>query len=549
MHDKLMGPSVQKRSTGRVRKHCGREFILNDEACRKKVFLELGKHFTVRTDNPRKIRRTLFDTFDWRLYASGQRLEEVRYGDSVRAEWRDNASGEVLGSTEGPVPPTVCKSEQALFGGALEGVLKMRALLPLGMLHTLQWPAALLDEYAQEVAYISVDINSTGSVGRRAGKTAPHVIRLSPVRGRHKAFGQAAVLIENIAGTSVAVDDLLKSVFSANGRTPLDYTAKINVPFSAGVTAEEAVRTVLGRLAEIMEANVSGIIAGIDTEFLHDFRVAVRRTRSMLGQMKAAVPEEILEEFKPEFDRLGAITGPTRDLDVFILKYDDYVAPLEQSLREDLAPLKEHITRQQQLEQQKLASALSARRYRLFIKGWKNVLRSAWQSNLSGWRGGEEAAAVVGRRILKIHRRALSRGAAIKNNAPATAIHELRITCKKLRYMLEFFKNLFSPPAVELLTKALRELQDSLGDFQDYQVHHAALYRFAGEMTEQKNVSLQTMLAIGRLAERLSVCQLQARPDISRRFAAFAAHRNTLRFRHLFKAAAHRFPSEEEANR
>ena len=46
----------------------------------------------------------------------------------------------------------------------------------------------------------------------------------------------------------------------------------------------------LGYLGE-MEANVEGIIADIDTEYLHNFRVAVRRTRSVLKLLGDVLPE------------------------------------------------------------------------------------------------------------------------------------------------------------------------------------------------------------------------------------------------------------------
>ena len=46
--------------------------------------------------------------------------------------------------------------------------------------------------------------------------------------------------------------------------------------------AAEAAATILLRLLDTVEANVAGVLADIDTEFLHDLRVSVRRTRSAL---------------------------------------------------------------------------------------------------------------------------------------------------------------------------------------------------------------------------------------------------------------------------
>ena len=46
---------------------------------------------------------------------------------------------------------------------------------------------------------------------------------------------------------------------------------------------------------DTLEANVEGTRADLDSEFLHDLRVATRRTRSALSQIKAVLPAEITE--------------------------------------------------------------------------------------------------------------------------------------------------------------------------------------------------------------------------------------------------------------
>ena len=46
--------------------------------------------------------------------------------------------------------------------------------------------------------------------------------------------------------------------------------------------AGEAAAAILLRLLDTIDANVAGVLADIDTEFLHDLRVSVRRTRSAL---------------------------------------------------------------------------------------------------------------------------------------------------------------------------------------------------------------------------------------------------------------------------
>ena len=80
--------------------------------------------------------------------------------------------------------------------------------------------------------------------------------------------------------------------------------------------------TVFARLLEVIAENLPGTLEDVDTEFLHDLRVAVRRTRSLQRQFKTVYPER-LQHFRDEFKRIQQVTGDLRDLDVYLLDFDD----------------------------------------------------------------------------------------------------------------------------------------------------------------------------------------------------------------------------------
>lgn len=69
-----------------------------------------------------------------------------------------------------------------------------------------------------------------------------------------------------------------------------------------------------------MKNNLPGTLWGKDIEFLHDFRVACRRSRSILSQLKSAFPESAIKPFLEDFAWLSRLTSAVRDLDVFLLK-------------------------------------------------------------------------------------------------------------------------------------------------------------------------------------------------------------------------------------
>ena len=98
----------------------------------------------------------------------------------------------------------------------------------------------------------------------------------------------------------------------------------------------------LGHLTT-MEATVDGITADLDTEFLHDFRVAVRRTRSVLKLLGDVLPDGVAARMAVEFRWLGDATTPTRDLDVYLLGFDELAASV--SRPHDLQPFADHLRR------------------------------------------------------------------------------------------------------------------------------------------------------------------------------------------------------------
>ena len=88
-----------------------------------------------------------------------------------------------------------------------------------------------------------------------------------------------------------------------------------------------------------MVAHEGGVRRGLDGEFLHDFRASVRRTRSLLTQLDRVFAPDAAARFRREFKWLGSLTGTVRDLDVYLLKMDEYRATLPAGSAEDLAPL------------------------------------------------------------------------------------------------------------------------------------------------------------------------------------------------------------------
>jgi CHAD domain-containing protein len=130
----------------------------------------------------------------------------------------------------------------------------------------------------------------------------------------------------------------------------------------------------------------------------------------------------------------------------------------------------------------------------------------------------------------------LEKGAKIRRDSRDAELHRLRIHCKKLRYLLEFFRNLFAPSDLESLVKALKGLQDSLGTFNDLGIQQQNLINFGREMTEEQSVAPESLIAIDRLVEGLAVRQKRERTRFERRMAEFSGRETTERIERVLQS-------------
>ena len=346
-----------------------------------------------------------------------------------------------------------------------------------------------------------------GPAGERAGRAAGRA-----AAGAHGAGGRAG-----------------------RGRPPAgDYTGRIDVELTAGMPAAAAMAVVMSALLDTLEANVPGTVRDIDTEFLHDLRVAVRRTRAALKLTGQVLPGGARGVFRPEFKWLGDLTTPTRDLDVYLLGLPAMTAGLVGADPGDLEPFGEQLARQRARAQRELARGLRSARFQRLRRDWRAALAEAAVTA----RRKPTAARLAAGAIADAHQRVLADGAAITAASPAASLHELRKRCKELRYLLEIFASLHPPGAAWRAVKELKGLQDCLGEFQDTDVQRAELRAFATTMMAQRQVPAPTLLAMGEISGGLARRQRQARDQFYGLFGEFAAPAGQARFQPLTRPAA-----------
>jgi CHAD domain-containing protein len=305
------------------------------------------------------------------------------------------------------------------------------------------------------------------------------------------------------------------------------------VDLDRSVRADTGIRRIHLGLLRLVAENEAGVRAGIDTEFLHDFRVTVRRTRALLGQIRHVLPSDAVEHFSAEFSWLGRLAGPPRDLDVLVLRLRQNRGEVP---ADDMDMLLAHFGVMQRREHVTLVRALESPRYRRLLTQWKSFLEQPSSSGSESRNAARPLVEVVSKRAWRLYGRIAKGGAGIDGETPAGRVHELRIDAKKLRYLIDVTPSFYAVDDLESIVGTLKKLQRVLGDFNDAHVQETVLLECGRAMAEA-GAPAGALMTVGRLAEqrRQSGCRLRA--EIADRLARFRAGKARSACRRAFKTA------------
>ncbi len=478
----------------------------------------LNPKFALVAGPERTVSHTWLDTFDWRLHAAGISLEYVDDGPLIM-QFPDGSR------LQGPRPKKWPALLHDLPAGrlrdALASIVGLRALLSVVTVQRAVRESQVLNADEKTVARLLTESTDDGTSR----------LQVQPLRGYEMDGDRIARLMRRVDGLTAATTTPYDDALTLASRNPSDHEQNPTAPLHPETPAPVAIANMLAQFAAAIDDNVAGTIAATDTEFLHDLRVAVRRTRSILKLAGDVLPANLAERYQPEFKWLGDLTTPVRDLDVYLLELDNMAARLASADPHDLDPFRSFLIQHRAAERRRLVRGLRSRRFQQLMSDWRAALAQV----AADADGGPSAAALARQRIGRTFRRVVRRGKRITAESPSEQVHELRKRCKELRYLLEVFRPLFADAPYRPLIKELKALQDTLGDFQDGEVQHEAVREFAAVMMEQGAAPPATVLAMGELAAQLDAHQLNARGALVGRLQPFLAKENRARVKALVR--------------
>ncbi|MDR0341865.1 MAG: CHAD domain-containing protein [Nocardiopsaceae bacterium] len=488
---------------------------------------------------PRTVGRAWLDTFDWRLYRAGLTLElRTAAGRAELMLTCPDGARITAPAGRGRWPRLAGSLPPGELRERLGPVAGHRALIQVARGASTVREVRVLNDDHKTVAWLAID---QISVNQPEQADVPARLAVRAVRGYQTEAEQAVAALTG--ATTRRAPPVLAAVLAPAGQRPGCYSSKVDVRLTAGMPATTAVATVLLRLLDTFDANLDGTIRATDTEFLHDLRVSVRRTRSALKLAGDMLPPGLADRFQPEFKWLGDLTTPTRDMDVYLLGFDTMSAGLVAAAPEELLPFRGYLTRRRAAARRRLLRGLRSERLAALRQEWRAALTALTSSPRAGRaRGAAAAAPAIGEfaaaRIARAHRKVLKRGEAITPESPPERLHDLRKRCKELRYLLEFFASLHEPAPHQRVLRQLKGLQDCLGDLQDTQIQQHEIREAAAQMMKQPDTPATALLAMGEVAAGVAARERAARADFASRFADFAAAGTQRRVRALTGAAA-----------
>lgn len=505
------------------------KFSLPEKYSQRQLTGALAEHYVIRKEPTVSESMAIYDTFDWRLFNKSLVLCASQNNLFLRKLYKNK----VIHSAAIASPPVFLSDlPEGELKDRLAPVIKMRALLKLVELHSRLTPYRALNRDEKTVARLVYE--ETKPAQRKNVSILAAHLWVQPLKGYTPECQTICKHLEAAGFKILKREDIYFKAIAAAGKKAGGYSSKLNIRLDPAMRSDEAAKAILRYLLRVVKINAAYLEKDLDTEFLHDFRVATRRIRSALGQIKSVFPMDVVSRFKSDFAFVGKVSNPLRDLDVYLLREQAFKALLPPALRSDIDPLFDYLRGNRSKALQKVIRAITSKKYSQIMRKWESFLDRPVEDFPPAANAGVPVFALAQKRIWKQYRRVLKDGGRILEDPEEGKLHALRIECKKLRYLMEFFASLFPPKKIKKLIARLKTLQDKLGDYNDLCVQEKYLLGIAEKLPAAHRKSTKTAMAIGSLIGALNQEKRVIQDAIAKTIGDYASSSNKRAFGELF---------------
>jgi CHAD domain-containing protein len=287
------------------------------------------------------------------------------------------------------------------------------------------------------------------------------------------------------------------------------------------LSTRDAVSRIAGRHLAAAAKGLSRLENSDDAKGLHAFRVAIRRLRSLMRAYRPWIGRMAGRKLRRGLRELTRGTNAARDAEVQLA----WLAGRFESLARDGRPGCTWLMRRLRDQKRRVERSAGARLARDFsdvARRLRNRIKDAEELEPSVYRVELAGLVVAGAANMR------ARIASIAGADDEEGVHRSRIQVKRLRYLVEPLRK--ELPEARSVVRALRKLQDLLGELHDLHVLEEDLARHVEEAATEKARRLHALAVGGRTGllareqrrdERVGLVALaaRAREERDRRFA------------------------------
>jgi CHAD domain-containing protein len=394
---------------------------------------------------------------------------------------------------------------------ALDKLPDIRRLLPQDAFSLSHYKATVVDDYDKTCVRLSL-------VDVKTKQSSASYVELQSLRGYEKPY---TLLYNALLQMDAEPKIDATRLFARLGYRTYNYVSNPEISLQHDISVMEASTRIVTTYLDVARLNEDGMFRDLDSEFLHDYRISLRRIRSLISLFKGVWSKDSQGELKQRFSALMRTTNRLRDLDVYLLDQAGYYDLLPATMHDGLDQIFASFRRERRQQWKKLATRLQSEDYQQEMQILRGLFEPA--GGLEQGPVANDLALDYARKLITKHYKRVCRIArGIDESTPDEEVHELRIQCKKLRYLLDFFMPLMDKKAIKTVIKSLKKLQDNLGRFNDYSGQQIALQEFLDQQLQSgKKVSPKMIEAIGALVALKHQLQLKERALVMESFANF----------------------------
>ena len=272
---------------------------------------------------------------------------------------------------------------------------------------------------------------------------------------------------------------------SAVDRPIMDETEPLRLDDSMAGAGAKLCRIYVG----VLPANAQGAAKGKDTEYVHQIRVAVRKLRFILQLLTPHLEKKETARLNEDLKWFAGALGRVRDADILLLRFETqwesvlFSQPFKDFIRQELAM-------QGAAAQKALIDVLSSERYERLTASLERLFKRKFL------RGEEPPLKSIVPELFAVAVKKASRftNGKLENNE----IHSFRIAFKRLRYIAEFFNDIYSGKLSGHLRK-FKKFQDILGSYCDAQVAESFLTALSDGGAKRTAAAQKHSLELGGL--------------------------------------------------